>query len=121
MQETTELLNTVSTQLGLNINTEQQPHYIERRPIGRDGLVHIPGQYNKQKLRHIRHQSKDTESKSCIHHVEKRLESKTNQNSNRTENIQFKCQGSFTLWIGDMAKVSTSTLWKMTNQLPIEN
>ena len=59
---------------------EQQLHYIERRATGRDRLVHIPGQYNQQKWRHRRRQSKDTESKSCIHHVENILESKTNQN-----------------------------------------
>ncbi|KAK2192352.1 hypothetical protein NP493_33g07036 [Ridgeia piscesae] len=60
---------------------ELQPHYIERRATGRDRLIHIPGQYNQHKWRHRRRrQSKDTESKSCIHHVEKNLESKTNQN-----------------------------------------
>ncbi|KAK2179188.1 hypothetical protein NP493_508g01032 [Ridgeia piscesae] len=58
---------------------EQQPHYNERRATGRDRLIHIPGQYNQQTWRHSRRrQSKDTESKSCIHHVEKNLESKTN-------------------------------------------
>ncbi|KAK2149241.1 hypothetical protein NP493_3030g00000 [Ridgeia piscesae] len=62
-------------------NKEQQPHYNERRATGRDRLIHIPGQYNQQTWRHSRRrQSKDTESKSCIHHVEKNLESKTNQN-----------------------------------------
>ena len=60
---------------------EQQPHYNERRATGRDILIHIPVQCNQQTWRHRRRrQSKDTESKSCIHHVEKNLESKTNQN-----------------------------------------
>ena len=60
---------------------KEQPHYIERRATRRDRLVHIPGQYNlKKRRRRRRRQSKDTESKSCIHHVEKNLESKTNQN-----------------------------------------
>ncbi|KAK2193196.1 hypothetical protein NP493_14g07058 [Ridgeia piscesae] len=60
---------------------EQQPHYNERIATERDRLIHIPGQYNQHTLRHRRRrQSKDTESKNCIHHVEKTLESKTNQN-----------------------------------------
>ena len=76
MQETKELLNTASTQLGLNINRSKsriiktntknnvQPHHIERRATGRDRLFHIPGQYNQQKWRpRRRRQSKDTESK----------------------------------------------------------
>ncbi|KAK2182799.1 hypothetical protein NP493_335g01042 [Ridgeia piscesae] len=128
---------------------EQQPHYNERRATGRDRLIHIPGQYNQQTWRHSRrHQSKDTESKSCIHHVEKNLRAKQIKTNTQNENIQFKCQGSFTLWIGDMAKykktlkriqtfinkclrrilhlkwtdkISNTTLWKMTKQLPIEN
>ncbi|KAK2172817.1 hypothetical protein NP493_926g02047 [Ridgeia piscesae] len=88
MQEKIELLNTVSTQLGHqqkqdkdyeSQHKEQQPHYNERRATGRDRLIHIPGQYSQETWRHSRRrQSKDTESKSCIHHVEKNLESKTN-------------------------------------------
>ncbi|KAK2172824.1 hypothetical protein NP493_926g02043 [Ridgeia piscesae] len=100
---------------------EQKPHYNERRATGRDRLIHIPGQYSQQTWRHSRRrQSKDTESKSCIHHVEKNLESKTNQNLHQTENIQFKCQGSFTLWIGDMAKYTEDTKKKtdLHQQMP---
>ncbi|KAK2148844.1 hypothetical protein NP493_3125g00005 [Ridgeia piscesae] len=60
---------------------EQQPHYNERRVTGIDRVIHIPGHYNQQKWRHRRRrQSKDIESKSCNHHVEKNLESKTNKN-----------------------------------------
>ena len=57
---------------------EVQPHYIEQEATGRDILIHIHGQYNQQKWRNRR--SKDTESKSGIHHIEKNLESKTNKN-----------------------------------------
>ena len=60
---------------------KEQPHHIERRATGRDRLVHIPGQCNHQTWRHRRRrQSKYTESKNSIHHVEKNEESKTNQN-----------------------------------------
>ncbi|KAK2171237.1 hypothetical protein NP493_1088g00044 [Ridgeia piscesae] len=59
---------------------EQQPHYNERRATGSISFIY-QGQYNQQTWRHRRRrQSNDTESKSCIHHVEKNLESKINQN-----------------------------------------
>ena len=77
----------VSTQLGLNINRSKtksmKANTKKYNPITLNGepleetLIHIPGQYNQQKWRHRR--SKDTESKSGIHHVENILESKTNQ------------------------------------------
>ena len=60
---------------------EQQPHYIERRATGRYILIHIPGQYNQQTVRHRRRrQTKNTESKGEIHHVDTNLERKTHQN-----------------------------------------
>ena len=56
---------------------DYESQHIERRATGRDRLVHIPGQYSQQKRDHTRrHQSKDTESKTCLHHVENNLESK---------------------------------------------
>ncbi|KAK2176425.1 hypothetical protein NP493_663g02036 [Ridgeia piscesae] len=76
MQEKTELLNTVSTQLGQqkqdkdyeSQHKEQQPNYNERRVTGRDKVIHITGQYNQQTWRHRRRrQSKDTYRKQELH------------------------------------------------------
>ena len=92
---------------------EVQPHYIEWRATGRDILIHIPGQYNQQKWRHRR--SKDTESKFW--------RSKQIKNLNKTKNIQFNCQGSFTLRIGDMANYTEDTKENtdLHQQMPVQN
>ncbi|KAK2161220.1 hypothetical protein NP493_1597g00000 [Ridgeia piscesae] len=124
---------------------EQQPYHIERRDTGRDRLVHIPGQYNQQKWRHKRrYQTKDTERKKNIHHVERNVKAKQIMLITKL----LKWQGSVTLRIGDMAKytedtktmqtfinkcmhrilhlkwsdkVTNTTLLKWTKQLHIEN
>ena len=84
MQENTELLNTVSTQLGLNINRSKtrimkantknnNPITMNGEPLEEtDSFTCKQTIHNQQTWRHSRRrQSKDTESKSCIHHVEK--------------------------------------------------
>ena len=90
MQEKTEPLNTVSTQLGLNINRSKtkimNANTKNDNPITSKGnplkdtisFTYLSSTINKRHKR--KSQSNDTESKSCIHHVEKNLESKTNQN-----------------------------------------
>ena len=83
-------------------------HWMESHVLEETDSFTYLGSNNQSNWQHRRrHQSKDTESKSGI--VEKQLESKTNQNEHQTENIQFKCQGSFTLWIGDMANYTEDT------------
>ncbi|KAK2175270.1 hypothetical protein NP493_740g01014 [Ridgeia piscesae] len=86
-----ELLNRVSTQIGLNINRSKtrimkantknnNPTTLKGEPLEKtDSFTYLGSTIKKWRHRR-RRQSKDTESKSCIHHVEKNLESKTNQN-----------------------------------------
>ena len=66
----------------MKANTKNNnPITLNGEPLEETDSIHIHRQYNQQKWRHRRRrQSKDTESKSCIHHVENNLESKTNQN-----------------------------------------
>ena len=160
MQEKTELLNTVSTQLGLNINRSKtkimkantknnNPLTLNGEPLEETDSFTYMGSTATTTWRHRRRrQSKDIESKSCIHHVEKHLESKTNQiytklrisNSNvkavlfygsetwrstqktltRIQTFINKCLRRI-LHLKWTDKVSNTTLWKMTKQLTIEN
>ena len=89
MQEKTELLST--TQLALDINRSKTK--IMKANTKNNNAIAVNGEpledidsftYLGSTITKWRHrkgrQNKDTESKSCIHHVEKHLESKTNQN-----------------------------------------
>ena len=90
--EKTELLNTVSTQLGLNINrskttimkvntTNNNPVTLNGEPLEEiDSFTYLGSTINEKLRQRSSRQSKDIESKSGIRHVEKNLESKTNQN-----------------------------------------
>ena len=91
MQEKTELLNTVSTQLGFNINISKtkimkantknnNPIILNGEPLEETySFTYLGIQSTKSRHRRKR-KSKDTESESGIHHIENNRESKTNQN-----------------------------------------
>ena len=93
MQEKTEQLNTVSTQLGLNINRSKtkimkantknnNPITLNGEPLEEtDAFTYLGSTINKTGGTEEDVKARiNAESKSGIHHVEKNLESKTNQN-----------------------------------------
>ena len=76
MQEKTEQLNTVSIQLGLNIKRSKtknnNPITLNGEPLEETvSFTYMGSKINKTGRHRRRRQTKNTESKSGIHHVEK--------------------------------------------------
>ena len=87
MQETTQLLNTVSTQLGFNINSNKtkimkantknnNPITLEGEPLEETDSFTYQGSTIKKRKHRRRCQNKDKEGKSCIHLVKKNWRAK---------------------------------------------
>ncbi|KAK2193911.1 hypothetical protein NP493_6g07016 [Ridgeia piscesae] len=120
MQEKTELLNTVSTQLGLNINRSKtrimkantknnNPITMNGEPLEEtDSFTYLGSTINKHGGTAEDVKARIQKARVAFIMLRKIWRAKQIK-TNQTENIQFKCQGSFTLWIGDMAKYTEDT------------